>query len=148
MDRLQLTERVKIHSFAKHRSVHYVVWDILHHKGRDLRELSLMKRRSILESIMKTNASYHIIPQMDERGEDLYKQLVDQSMQGMVAKKKDSPYVSRRSHDWLKIVNYRYEDVFITGYRKVGSGWLAHVQFVQWTRHGFLRKPSLVEFKF
>lgn len=198
MDRMQLKDQVKIQSFVHHRPVHYVVWDILHHKGRDLRELPLMKRRSILESVLETNDHYHIIPQMEEKGEELYEQLVDQSMQGMVAKKKDSPYVSRRSHDWLKIMNYRYEEVLITGYRKEGPGWLAyvedhgqmrpvgmielgvtpnqrkqfldaskplitgedkhyiyiqprikaHVQFLQWTRHGFLRKPSLVEFKF
>lgn len=198
MERLQLTKREKIHFFAKQRPVHYVVWDILQHKGRDLRNLSLMKRRSILESVMATNERFHIILQVNERGEELYNLLVEQSMQGMVAKKKDSPYVSRRSHDWLKIMNYKYEDVWITGYRKEGIGWLAEVEdhgrkrpvgmiesdisplqkkefydvtqqlitgednqfvyiqplikakvkFYHWTRHGFLRKPSLVELKF
>lgn len=198
MERLRLTKREKIQSFAKQRPVHYVVWDILHHKGRDLRDLSLMKRRSALESVLGTNERFHLVPQVDESGEELYNRLVEQSMQGMVAKKKDSPYVSRRSHDWLKIMNYQYKDVWITGYRKEGFGWLAQaddhgrqrpvgmiesgitprqnkefhevsqqlitgednqfiyiqplikakVKFHHWTRHGFLRKPSLVEFKF
>ena len=49
MECFQLKKKDKIQAFSNQRPVSYVIWDILFYKGRDLRELSLMKRRSILE---------------------------------------------------------------------------------------------------
>jgi DNA ligase-1 len=128
MGRFQLKKNGKIHAFSNQRPVSYVVWDILFHKGRDLRELPLMKRRSILESVLLPNDYFSIVPQIGECGEDLYQSIVDRSMEGIVAKRKGSTYVSRRSHDWLKIINYQYADVYLAGYRKDEFGWLAHVK--------------------
>jgi DNA ligase-1 len=195
MDRFQLKKADKIKTFSEQRPVHCIVWDIMFYQGRDLRSLPLMKRRSILESALKPNQFYSIVPQIEERGEDLYKSIVERKLEGMVAKKKDSKYVSRRSHDWMKVINYQYEEVYLAGYRKDEYGWLAHVEengihrpvgiirldgspkqkqafytiskqliigedekfvyldprikarvkFRNWTRHGMLRDPVLVE---
>jgi DNA ligase-1 len=196
MDRFQLKKADKIRTLSKQRPVHCIVWDILFYNGRDLRTLPLMKRRSILEAALKPNEFFSIVPQIEGRGEDLYKTIVERKMEGMVAKKKDSKYVSRRSHDWMKIINYQYETVCVSGYRKDEYGWLAHIEengekrpagtikfggntkqrqslytiskkliigedknfvyldpqikakvkFRNWTRHGMLRDPALVDF--
>jgi DNA ligase-1 len=128
MDRFQLKKSEKISKLSKQRPVHCIVWDILFYKGRDLRQLPLMKRRSILESALQPNQFFSIVPQIEGRGEDLYKSIVERKMEGMVAKRKDSKYVSRRSHDWIKIINYQFEEVYLAGYGKDEYGWLAHVE--------------------
>ncbi len=62
-------------------------------------------------------------------------------MEWHVAKLKDSPYVSRRSQDWLKIVWYEEAKVFISGYRKDEFGRLACVE----DDHGRKRPVVIIE---
>ncbi|MDF2964556.1 MAG: ATP-dependent ligase [Paenibacillus sp.] len=128
MERLQLNNKDKIQAYASQRPVHFVVWDILLYKGRDLRNLPLMKRRSILESKLESNEHFQLIPQTEDRGEELFRSIVEQSMEGIVAKRKDSLYVSRSSHDWLKVMNNRYAEVTIIGYCKDELGWLIQIE--------------------
>lgn len=140
MERFQLKNKTKIQAYRNQSPVSYVVWDILFHKGRDLRKLPLVKRRSILDSVLLPNAQFSLVPQIEGRGEDLYKSIVERSMEGIVAKRKSSTYVSRRSHDWIKVINYQYADVYLAGYRKDEFGWLAHVM-----ENGKLRPAGIIE---
>ncbi|MFB5198050.1 hypothetical protein ACE198_24690 [Neobacillus sp. KR4-4] len=42
-----------------------------------------------------------------------------QDLEGIVLKRKDSRYeVGKRSHSWLKVINYQYADIIVVGYRK------------------------------
>jgi DNA ligase-1 len=104
MERLHMKKRDKIRAAAARRPVQYVVFDILYHNGKDLRGLPLLKRKSILQSVLKPNAYFTPIMHIDNDGEELYRFINDRNMEGIVAKRKDSAYVSRRSHNWLKIV--------------------------------------------
>lgn len=45
-------------------------------------------------------------------------------LEGIVCKAKNSRYVSKRSNQWLKLINCTYEDVYITGDRKDKFGWI------------------------
>jgi DNA ligase 1 len=128
MDRLQINKKQKINSHSFQNPVHYLIWDILFLEGRDLRSLPLMKRRSILEKVLIPDKRFSLVPQIESNGIELYDSIVERSMEGIVAKRKDSVYVSRRSTDWLKVVNYQYADVFIGGYRKDEFGWLAYLE--------------------
>jgi DNA ligase-1 len=110
MKRFQLSKKSRIQAAAKHRPVHYIVFDVLKHNGRDLRRLPLIKRKSILESIIKPNPYISVIPFTENNGTDLYSTICTKKMKGIVAKRKDSLYVSKRSSDWLKIVRYEYAE--------------------------------------
>ncbi|MEK8128645.1 ATP-dependent DNA ligase [Paenibacillus filicis] len=140
MDRFQLKKRDKIERHARRRPVNYIVWDILFHGGRDLRGLPLVERRTVLESVFIPGTNMSIVPQIDGRGDDLWRAVTARSMEGMVAKRKTSKYVGRRSADWLKLVNYQYADVYLTGYRKDEFGWLAQVE-----EGGKLRPAGIIE---
>ncbi|WP_165972089.1 ATP-dependent DNA ligase [Paenibacillus piri] len=124
MERLRLTQKTKIRSYASQRPVHVAVWDILYYKGRDLRNLPLVKRRSILESLLVPNDRFRLVPQVENNGEELFRTAVEQSLEGIVAKRKDSLYVSRSSHDWISVLNRRYTEVELAGYCKHEFGWL------------------------
>ncbi|PAE17431.1 hypothetical protein CHH91_04250 [Virgibacillus sp. 7505] len=51
--------------------------------------------------------------------------LKEQSIEGVVLKKADSIYKpGTRSPNWLKVINYQYEDVCISGLRKKEFGLL------------------------
>lgn len=140
MERLRLTKKNKIHSYSKQRPVTYMVWDILFYNGRDLRQLPLIKRRSILESVLESHPHISIVPQTDGCGEDLWKYVVANHMEGIVGKRKDSKYISKRTHDWQAVVNYQCTDVYVTGYRKDDFGWLACLE-----EGGKLRSAGIIE---
>lgn len=59
------------------------------------------------------------MPHIEGAGEELYTQIETMGMEGVVGKRKDSQYVSRRSKDWLKVINWSYANVFITGYKNL-----------------------------
>jgi DNA ligase 1 len=128
MERLHLRKKEKIQAAAFHQPVHYVVFDILFYRGRDLRDLPYLKRRSILESVLEPSSFFSMPVSSDGKGKQLFESIQERSMVGIVAKRKDSIYVSRRSADWLKIINWQYADVYLAGYRKKEFGWLVQVE--------------------
>jgi DNA ligase-1 len=103
MERFRLSKKDKIRAAANQRPVHYVVFDILQHNGRDLRSLPLIKRKSILESILKPNLYVSSIPFVENQGIDLYKEISAKTTKGIVGKRKDSLYVRWHSQDWMKV---------------------------------------------
>jgi DNA ligase-1 len=140
MERFQLSKQSKINAAAHNRPVHYIVFDVLRYNGRDLCRLPLIKRKSILDSIIKPNPFISVIPVVENNGTDLYSAICAERMEGIVGKRKDSQYVSRRSKDWLKIVRYEYAEVYISGYRKVEFGLLAQVE-----ENGSKRAAGIIE---
>ncbi|SED15169.1 DNA ligase-1 [Paenibacillus sp. GP183] len=140
MERFQLSKQTKINAVARTMPVHYIVFDVLRHNGRDLRRLPLIKRKSILESIIKPNPFLSVIPYTENNGTDLYSVICDKKMEGIVAKRKNSLYVSKRSSDWLKIVRYEAAEVFISGYRKDEFGLLVQVE-----ENGKKRAAGIIE---
>jgi DNA ligase-1 len=61
-------------------------------------------------------------------------------MEGIVAKKRESIYVSARSASWQKVINWMTVNVFITGYRKKEFGWLAAIE-----DNGHIRPAGIIE---
>ena len=65
-----------------------------------------------LKSAKNVRLSDHIIG----AGEALYREIAKIPLEGMVAKRLDSPYVLKRSRDWLKIKTIQESEVVIGGY--------------------------------
>jgi DNA ligase-1 len=141
MERFRMTKHTKIRYAYKTQPVHFVVFDILFHNGRDLRQLPLLERKRILHSVIENNAYISCIKHVEDRGIALFNAIQERNMEGMVAKRKDSVYLSERSKHWLKIINWTCVDVFISGYRKKEFGWLVSIP----TDNGF-RPVGVIEF--
>ncbi|MDN4096209.1 RNA ligase family protein [Brevibacillus agri] len=107
--------------------VRFMVFDILHYDGRDLRGLPLLKRKEILDHVVPDAPAIHKIQFIEKEGSALFEAIKEQDLEGIVCKRKDSTYVGKRSADWIKVINYQYSDVYISGYRKGDFGWLASV---------------------
>jgi DNA ligase D-like protein (predicted ligase)/DNA ligase D-like protein (predicted 3'-phosphoesterase) len=97
--------------------VTYIVFDILRRGDEDLTRLPLTERRKILLSAVREGPHVVISAPVDGRGADYYRAAVAQGLEGVMAKRKDSPYEPGiRSRAWLKIRPDRSCDCVITGY--------------------------------
>ncbi|WP_409341023.1 ATP-dependent DNA ligase [Paenibacillus sp. MBLB4367] len=140
-ERSKITRADRIQAAMLRLPVTFFCFDILQHDDRDLRRLPLTKRKSVLTSDLGQNDHYSQVMSVPGRGVDLFAVIRDRKMEGIVAKLQNSTYVSRRSEAWLKIINWQYEDVYITGYRKSEFGWLASMT----GKDGRLRPAGIIE---
>jgi bifunctional non-homologous end joining protein LigD len=105
------------HSGAK---VSFMIFDILSRDGVDLRALSLMKRKEILRKLFKKYSKLKNIRESDYvegNGKKFYDLAVKKDLEGIMAKRKDSPYVSdKRTPYWLKIKHHKSDEAVIAGF--------------------------------
>jgi len=125
MERFRLKKPLSIREASIKRPVHYFVFDIMRYKGENVRSWPLTERKALLNEVLEDNRYYSRTLAVDGAGTALFEAILGKELEGIVAKRKDSPYVSRRDPNWLKIINYKYVTVQIAGYRKNQFGWLA-----------------------
>lgn len=142
MTRFQASRSDKIRRLADQLPANFVAFDILRYNGVDLRSRPLMERKAVLDELALPGAHFGKIPFVDGKGEALFSQIRAKKLEGTVAKRKDSIYESRRSNSWLKLINWTYVNVYITGYRKGDFGWLAGVE----TKAGGVRPAGIIEY--
>jgi ATP-dependent DNA ligase len=100
----------------------YVVFDILERNGELLIDLPLSSRKKILKEEVKEGKHVVLSVFVEEEGEVYYNAALKLGVEGIMAKKKDSPYQpALRSDDWLKIKKLSSCDCVIFGYT-VGEG--------------------------
>ncbi|HEX6861693.1 MAG TPA: DNA ligase D [Thermoanaerobaculia bacterium] len=101
------------------------VFDILSFEGYDLRTLPLSYRKSVLRRVLtsrETAGLLRYVEEVPERGEDFYAAVAGMGLEGVVAKKEDSPYRGGYSDLWLKIRVDRSADFAIVGYEPGPGG--------------------------
>lgn len=99
-------------------ALYYYVFDLLFYEGEDLRSLPLIERKDKLKEVID-KASFENIRYSDHievKGEALFKKALEYDLEGIIAKKMDSTYQSRRSHDWLKIKTHKRQEAVIIGF--------------------------------
>ena len=94
------------------------VFDLLAFAGYDLRKLPLVQRKQILQQVLPRTGPLRYSEHFEKNGEALYEQVVRLGLEGIMAKKADSPYRSGRSADWLKIRADRIDDFVVVGFSK------------------------------
>jgi bifunctional non-homologous end joining protein LigD len=121
--RMNLSGRAEIARRAREVPVSYVVFDVLHLDGQPLLGLSYAERRQRLESLglaggsLATGDSFR-----DVSGADVLAAAHERGLEGIIAKRLDSPYrPGRRSGEWVKVKNFRTQEVVIGGWTE-GNG--------------------------
>src|SRR6185295_4067980 len=93
-----------------------VAFDLLACEGFDLRPLPLAARKAMLRSILPEEGAILFAEGIPERGEDLYAAVTGMGLEGIVAKREQSPYRAGYSTDWLKVRVNRTADVAVIGF--------------------------------
>nr|MCH9670877.1 DNA ligase D [Gammaproteobacteria bacterium] len=116
--RARLSQRHDIDHAAARRPATLYAIDLLSLEGKDLRGLPLTKRKALLGEMLPTRGPIRLSEHVVEAGIPMYEQITELGLEGMVAKRADSPYESGRSENWLKIVAEQTDDFAVVGYRK------------------------------
>ena len=94
----------------------YVVFDLLHLDGHDLTALPLVDRRRLLEQLVEAGPSWRTSPVHDD-GPALLAAAHERGLEGVVAKRLDSPYEpGKRTRTWLKVKVRRRQEMVIGGW--------------------------------
>ena len=97
--------------------VTYIVFDILEKDKKPLLDLPFSERRKILENSVREGPHVILSVPVEARGEEYYKAAIAKGLEGVMAKRRDSPYEpGLRSRAWLKIKAERTCDCVIAGY--------------------------------
>jgi bifunctional non-homologous end joining protein LigD len=93
----------------------YVAFDILELEGRNLKTLPLSTRKRMLAGVVEEGRNLQTMPGTAD-GERLWAVVTARHLEGVMAKKKESVYVTGRSNAWLKIKDEKTVDCVIVGY--------------------------------
>ncbi len=102
-------------SRARHPAVCYV-FDCIYLDGRPLINEPLVRRREWLADSVRPDPSMRVSEAVDE-GPDLFRAAVELGLEGVMAKRKDSPYLPGKRPDlWLKVKARQTRECIIIGY--------------------------------
>ncbi|WP_395321729.1 DNA ligase D [Variovorax sp. UC74_104] len=96
----------------------FFVFDVPFFEGHDLRSLPLSQRRQLLRDFLAEKATDHVRFSDDFEADpaSLLRSACQMQMEGVIAKRADAPYVSRRSETWLKLKCKLRQEFVICGY--------------------------------
>ncbi|MGG1594735.1 hypothetical protein [Terribacillus saccharophilus] len=121
--------------------VQYCVFDILYYKGTNVMFKPLIDRKMLLQEVLPADDRFVYVQHFEGQGAELFELIKSQALEGIVLKKADSIYKpGTRSPNWLKVINYQFEEVYFTGLRKEKFGVL--MSFKDGTSAGILEFMS------
>ena len=96
----------------------YFIFDIPFHDGRDLREMPLEERRAILEKVMEKKATDTVrySAALNATPQDMIAAACSMALEGIIGKRRDSAYTSRRGGSWIKLKCGQRQEFVIGGY--------------------------------
>jgi bifunctional non-homologous end joining protein LigD len=101
----------------KHVPVFLYVFDLPRFEGEDLRPLPLRERKARLRHGLRFEGPIRFNPHRNgEHGEELYREACRKGLEGVIAKRADSPYAGTRSRDWLKLKCHHEQELVIGGF--------------------------------
>jgi bifunctional non-homologous end joining protein LigD len=121
--RMHVTKTSALDRLRTDVPIHYLIFDLLHLDGRSLLDEPLAERRKLLESLDLAGDFWSTPGDfVDVSGAEILAASSAQGLEGVVAKRLDSKYLAgRRSDCWIKVKNFRTQEVVITGW-KPGEG--------------------------
>jgi bifunctional non-homologous end joining protein LigD len=97
----------------------YFVFDAPYLKGYDLRDVPLDARRALLQATLDkapATDSVRFSAEFDTDPKDLVDAACKMGLEGVIGKRRDSRYVSRRSPQWIKLKCGQRQEFVIGGY--------------------------------
>ena len=94
----------------------YFAFDLLYCDGYDLRETPLLDRKQLLHRLLRTSEQFRYSDHQLEHGKELFGLAEQNGLEGIVAKRADSPYVGDRSPYWVKLKITKTVDAVVGGW--------------------------------
>src|SRR5215217_669060 len=120
--RAQLRRALDIRHAVVDCPVTFYAFDLLALDGFDLRALPLATRKQLLQRVVPSAGVIRYLDHFEDDGIVLYQQVQKLGLEGIVAKRGDSPYKSGRSPAWIKIRTRRTEDFVVVGFTEPKGG--------------------------
>src|SRR6266568_3817430 len=99
----------------------YLAFDLLYCDGYDLREAPLLERKQLLQRLLHASERFRYSDHQLEQGKELFELAKETGLEGIVAKRVDSPYVSDRSAHWVKLKVTKTLDAVVGGWTESRS---------------------------
>ncbi|MCP9283587.1 ATP-dependent DNA ligase [Bacillus safensis] len=100
-------------------SIVYCVFDVIFKNGDSIAAKPLSERKNLLYSLNLIHPNVYVIEGIKGNASEYFNLTKEKNLEGIVLKRADSPYeINKRSRNWLKVINYEYTEVLITGYTK------------------------------
>lgn len=116
-ERMHVSDRRRAERLAAVNPVTFMVFDLLRLFGQDLTAQPLSARRELLERLDLSGPHWQVPPVYDD-GPELFEATRDEGLEGVVSKRRSSPYLpGRRSTEWLKVPHRRTISAVVGGWR-------------------------------
>ena len=112
----RLTRRADVARAALELPASIYAFDLLAFEGLDLRGLPLLERKAALRVLLPVAGALRYSEHFDEQGEAMFDEAERMGLEGIIGKRAASPYVSKRSTDWIKINAAKSDDFVVVGY--------------------------------
>lgn len=100
------------------------LFDLPYFDGNDLRAVALESRRALLQKVLAKKTSDHVrfSEIFDAPLDAVFASACKLGLEGLIAKRRDSVYISRRSPDWIKLKCSQRQEFVIGGYTDPQGG--------------------------
>jgi bifunctional non-homologous end joining protein LigD len=92
------------------------LFDLLWFDGYDLSRLPLLARKRALRSAITFGEKLRFSDHIREDGVELFHAACERGLEGLIAKRADSPYTPGRSRNWLKFKCVQEQELVIVGW--------------------------------
>ncbi|MBI1402497.1 MAG: DNA ligase D [Porphyrobacter sp.] len=97
-------------------------FDLLAAEGEDLAGLPNIERKERLEALLAAAVPpIHVADHVIGAGERLFRGLCDAGQEGIISKRIDAPYASRRTRNWVKVKCIRRQEFVVVGWKASSS---------------------------
>jgi bifunctional non-homologous end joining protein LigD len=125
-----LSSAIDIKRAAVELPATFFAFDLLAFEDFDLRPLPLAARKKLLMDALPKLGAVHALDHIEREGEAFLKQVMALGLEGIIAKRADSPYRGGRSDVWLKIKAEPTGDFVIVGFTEP-KGHRSHIGALQ-----------------
>ena len=114
--RIAISDPNSIAHLVRSTPVVYLVFDLLYLDGYDLRNVALATRRELLEAVVTPGTVMRVPDAFPGAGAAMLDAARENGIEGILAKRAQSRYESKRSRDWLKIKIVDEQEFVIGGF--------------------------------
>ena len=115
--RMGRTDPASISLLLADTPVDYVIFDLLHLDGESTRELPYTERRALLDELALDGPRWQAPRNHPGPGAELLEAVRRQGLEGVVAKRRDSPYrPGKRTGEWIKERIWQRQEFVIGGH--------------------------------